>query len=266
MNRHRFLPWSFLILFGISFFSLAQAGTVTNTAKNTATVANSCVINSTQSIGLGVYIPSSGASLQGSGAISLTCTKGDPVSVLPISGGSALSGGGNSLNYSLYTSSSFSQAWGNSTTTSNTYNFWQGMSLDKIYFAHITSNVTLAQCEAFTPGAAVQWGNGNTCDWGYLPNSNGSATYAGLTASGLVVNGVSVVNNNIWNIYVPTATHVSGYTYTIPVLVTGNGVPMSGTSSSIKTPLVFNYYAKVPASQDVPPGTYLDTVTVQVSF
>ena len=265
MNRRHFLRFSLLTLLGISFFSLAQAGTVTNTAKNTATVANSCVINSTQSISLGIYLPSSGAPLQGSGAISLTCTKGDAVSVLPISGGSALSGGGSSLNYALYTSSSFSQIWGAPTIISNTYDFTQRTSSSVIYFAHISYNLTLSQCEAKTPGVAVQWGTA-ACYWGYLSSSSGAAGQAGLSGSGLVVNGVSVVNNSVWNIYVPSATKVSGYTYTIPVSVSGSNAPISGTSASLKTPLVFNYYAKVPASQDVPPGTYLDTVTVQVNF
>ena len=263
MNRRHFLPWSFLTLLGISFFSLAQAGTVTNTAKNTATVANSCVINSTQSIALGAYIPSSGASLQGSGSISLTCTKGDAVSVLLDSGGNALSGNGSSLNYALYTDSGFSQIFGKgaSYTTANLSNL--------VYYNAGPYPVSLAQCAALANNTIYSYYTPSSrCFYGYSPSST-STNYGtdGLaTGSGLVVGNTTVTSTtNYMTIYLPAGSvNTGGTNYTFAIQNTGS--PLTGASSSVKNPIVLTYYAKVPASQDVPPGTYLDTVTLQVNF
>ncbi len=41
---------------------------------------------------------------------------------------------------------------------------------------------------------------------------------------------------------------------------------VSSTSTGVATPATLNVYGRVPAAQDVPAGTYTDTVTVSVTF
>lgn len=41
---------------------------------------------------------------------------------------------------------------------------------------------------------------------------------------------------------------------------------MSAVSAGVTTPVVLTFYAKVPPGQDVAPGSYNDTVMVQVAF
>ena len=280
----RFLKsFSFLCLFfSLGFTSTAFAGTKTQNISTSSTVNNSCKINSTDNITLGNYNPSSAMGLEGTGAIHLICTKGTTVSALPSSGGVTLSGGAGSLNYHLYTNSSLSTIWGSTTYTYITYDF---SSSTNVASDNIT-NTTFAQCQSYAQGAAFYWTTTNVCTLN-LGAPNGTCYHSSPTTSCYIASGaintVSLISlsssgtqtllragNTCTScaVYIPQSksTLVSGYTYTIPNTVSGTGQSISGVSSNVQNPVVLTYYASIPGSQDIPPGTYLDTVTVQVNF
>ena len=97
----------------------AQAGTATGTFQVTATVVNSCKINSAGALAFGNYDPTSASPTTGSSQISVNCTKGDVYTIAlnyGANGGSAANrimsdGAGNNLNYNLYTDSGYTLVW-----------------------------------------------------------------------------------------------------------------------------------------------------------
>jgi spore coat protein U-like protein len=105
----------------------AHAGTATGTFTVTATVVNSCVLNSAGNLGFGNYDPTSATNTTGSSSISVNCTKGDAYTIAlnyGANGGSATNrimsdGAGDSLNYNLYTDSGYTLVW-NSTCGAGT--------------------------------------------------------------------------------------------------------------------------------------------------
>lgn len=239
------------------------------TLGSSASVVASCVIKSTGSINLGQYVPTSGSALQGSGQLALTCTKGDAVSVAPVSGGTTLSGGGASLSYALYADAAATKMWGSGPT-------YAQVNFDaNVYFTH---EVTLgasnqSQCTALAAGGLYVWNptSNGLCWYGWAPSGTTAYYSNGLNvaANTLYVGGAFVAGGNDGNYLIaPTGTTrvgTTGYVYNT-VVATGTGNALTGTSAGVATPLTLTYYAKVPAGQDVSAGAYTDTVTVQVSF
>lgn len=266
------LAWAAVTLAGPTL----AAGPKTQSLAASTSVVASCVIQSTNSINLGTYVPASGAALTGSGQISLKCTKGDAVAVVPTAGGTTMTGSKGSLSYGLYTSSSYAQVWGGPTFSYETLNF---STTTLYYFAHDQNNTSMAQCIALSGGTMAEWqssavsssfGAGN-CAWSLMTGStNGWAAYGDLGNKSLynTTTGTYAITTggNYQMILASSTTNTSGSNWSIPVGTAGGGLSITGTSASVATPLVFTYYAKVPASQDVPAGAYTDTVTVQVAF
>lgn len=97
----------------------AHAGTATNTFAVTATVVNSCAINSAGALAFGNYDPTSAVNTTGSSTINVNCTKGDVYTIAlnyGANGGSAANrimtdGSGDNLNYNLYTNSVYTLVW-----------------------------------------------------------------------------------------------------------------------------------------------------------
>ena len=294
-TRSRLLP--LIPLLGLPLLSLsllglplnAVAGSVKSSFQPSTTVANSCVINSTSNLSFGGYIPSNAAPLQTSGQISLNCTKGASVSVVPASGGSALNGSGGTLSYGIYIDSGMTQLWKG--TVLATYN--NGVNQDAYfkYSVNLNGRLDLAQLQAavsnFNPNTAYGYMYDPTndvthLDYGYLAQSSSvptgaqAAVYAPagqvLNKSGSLLWMVSdpyniplSSNGSVpWTIVLPTNSQVSSNIYSF-----SNGVApvaLTGTSTSVKQAMNMTYYSKIPPNQDVAPGTYTDTVMVQVNF
>ncbi|MGH8306663.1 MAG: Csu type fimbrial protein [Gammaproteobacteria bacterium] len=94
----------------------AQAGTTTTFAV-TATVVNSCVINSASAMAFGNYDVNSGTAVTGTSSINVNCTKGDGYTIALSYGGTGTAANrimvnaGNNLNYNLYTDSGYTTVW-----------------------------------------------------------------------------------------------------------------------------------------------------------
>lgn len=107
----------------------AHAGTATTTFSVTATVVNSCAINSAGNLAFGNYDPTSATATNGSSSISVNCTKGDAYTIAlnyGANGGSAtnriMSDGASTpdlLNYNLYTDSTHGNVWNSSCGAGN---------------------------------------------------------------------------------------------------------------------------------------------------
>ncbi|MGH8278004.1 MAG: Csu type fimbrial protein [Gammaproteobacteria bacterium] len=96
----------------------AHAGTSAGTFSVTATVVNSCVINSAGNLAFGNYDPNSATPTTGSSSIKVNCTKGDAYTIAlnyGANGGSATNrimvSGTNQLDYNLYTDTGYSNVW-----------------------------------------------------------------------------------------------------------------------------------------------------------
>lgn len=96
----------------------AHAGTATSTFAVTATVVNSCVINSATALAFPNYDVNSATATTGSSTINVNCTKGDAYTIAlnyGANGGSAANrimvSGANQLNYNLYTDSGYTKVW-----------------------------------------------------------------------------------------------------------------------------------------------------------
>jgi spore coat protein U-like protein len=249
--------------------ALATTGTQKSTLSATAAVANSCLVQSAQAISFGSYNPTSATATIGSGQLSLRCTKGDVVSVVPISGGTTMKGASANLSYSLYTTSGLSSVWGSPTASFSTLNVWGS----NTYFANVVSlaSDTLANCQALSPNSIVYVHSyeDNKCYYGYQGTGSGTNQIQASGHSALFINGTlqsSTSNGSNQNYYAaPSGSLVSGTTFSIQTGTSG-AVSLSATSASVNTPVVLTYYASVPGAQDVPAGAYTDTVIVQVSF
>ena len=104
----------------------AYAGTATTTFQVTATVVNSCKINSAGNLGFGNYDPTNATNVTGNSTISVNCTKGDVYTIAldyGANGGSAanriMASGANNLNYNLYTDVGLTKVWNNSCGVGN---------------------------------------------------------------------------------------------------------------------------------------------------
>ncbi len=105
----------------------AQAGNTTTTFAVTATVVNSCVINSASALGFGNYDVNLGSAVNGTSTINVNCTKGDAYTIAldyGAHGGTAANRimqdtGTDTLNYNLYTDSAHTLVWNSSCGAGN---------------------------------------------------------------------------------------------------------------------------------------------------
>lgn len=103
----------------------AHAGTTTGTFAVTATVVNSCVINSATALAFPNYDVNAVPATTGSSTINVNCTKGDTYTIALSYGGTGTAAnrimvsGVNNLNYNLYTDSGYTKVWNNSCTVGN---------------------------------------------------------------------------------------------------------------------------------------------------
>lgn len=254
----------------------AWASSVNGAQAVNSSVVNSCVINTLDSVSLGTYQPLNTSPATGMGQVHLTCTKNAAVSTIPSSGGSSMTGPSGSIAYALYIDSSFTKIWGGATYSYATYDF---AATNTPVNVNLSQGVSFASCQQLGNGLIFFY-NPTKSLCAYNFNSSDPSAIL-LTFSGSTINLTSytstgsqttlnVASNNVTgsSFYIPSelSSQVSGLTYTVPVAITGNAQALSGTSTSVKTPLVLTYYAKAPAQQDVTPGTYVDTVTVSVTF
>ncbi len=107
--------------------SNVYAGSATSSLSVSATVASNCTI-STSALSFGSYDPivaNATANLDGTGTVTITCTKGAVTTVGLDLGGNAsgttrrMASGTERLSYELYKDSSRSSVWGNSGTDLN---------------------------------------------------------------------------------------------------------------------------------------------------
>lgn len=109
---------------GLCALPAAEAATASGTLTVTASVASVCLI-SNGTLAFGSYDPTSGAALNGSTTVTLTCTLGTPYQIgLDAGAGSGatvalrkLSSGGNTLGYRLFRDASRTLNWGNTPGT-----------------------------------------------------------------------------------------------------------------------------------------------------
>jgi spore coat protein U-like protein len=121
MNRSLRLTLALVAVLGAG---AAYAATETDTFDVTATVVKKCKIAAT-GIVIGNYDPLDPAATPGSGTITVTCTKGATYTVALDDGGAAVAGvramqgGGDRLEYKLYSDSARTTEWNTTTTVSN---------------------------------------------------------------------------------------------------------------------------------------------------
>jgi spore coat protein U-like protein len=112
---------------GAGWLSTTSAATVTANVTVTATVTSNCLVNA-GAVAFGNYDPfgtNDTANLDVDGSFSLRCTRGTPA-VLSLSNGGNFSGGtrrmsaggGNFLNYQLYTTAARTTVWNTTNTVS----------------------------------------------------------------------------------------------------------------------------------------------------
>ncbi len=94
-----------------------DAATTSGTMPVTATVSSSCVV-STSAVAFGSYNPTGGSQLDGTGTVSVTCTKDTSYTVALDGGGQgavasrAMLSGANLLTYQLYSDAARTTVWG----------------------------------------------------------------------------------------------------------------------------------------------------------
>jgi len=102
----------------------ALAGSSSTSMAVSASVATNCVFKNSPSIGFGTYDTITGAEVNGTGTISIACTKGTVATIALDNGGNhsnatgtqrAMKSGSNYLNYDIFQDSAFGTFWGTST-------------------------------------------------------------------------------------------------------------------------------------------------------
>lgn len=108
----------------------AHAGTTTSTFGVSATVVNTCVVNSAGALAFGSYNPLNATNTTGSSVISVNCTKGDAYTIALNDGlygtsdtTRAMSDGAtptpDKLAYQIYTNNTYTTVWNSSCTAGN---------------------------------------------------------------------------------------------------------------------------------------------------
>lgn len=260
---------------GLGLASSGAFAAVSGTSAVTSAVASSCRLVSLDSLSFGTYSPISGTAGVSNGVLSLACTKKTAVSASPISGGSTLHGTSGNLNYAIYADSGMSKVWGAPTVNTVSINYYTGNGANFIYFTSKSFQASFTACASVANGTLFNYySNGGACYTNYssTPTSYGISNVSQgtglsiMTSSGGATLLASKSVSTYGMFYVPYGSpQTAAYTYTTPVSM-GAAVALTGTSSSVNTPMNLTYYAKVPANQDVSAGVYTDTVTVQVNF
>lgn len=107
--------------------AVAIAATATTTFQVTATVISVCTVNATD-LAFGNYDASAGAPNDNSSTVNVTCSNGTPYTVALDAGTGAgatvavrrMSNGGNTLDYSMYTTAGRTTVWGDGTSGTST--------------------------------------------------------------------------------------------------------------------------------------------------
>lgn len=102
----------------------AQAGSSTGILMATITIKANCHLTATSEVSFGTVDPTTPSNVSGAGSISVACTKGTTISSIVLNqgnnfGGSARrmsDGAGDFVAYELYTDSSHTTLWGDSTS------------------------------------------------------------------------------------------------------------------------------------------------------
>jgi spore coat protein U-like protein len=128
MNK-QILKSTLIAAAGLLFANSAMAaGTDTATFQVTATVADSCLVSATP-LAFGAYDPNAATDNEATSTITATCTEGTDYTLaldFGSNGGSAtdttraMLGGGNYLDYELYSDSSHATDWNATTTVAST--------------------------------------------------------------------------------------------------------------------------------------------------
>jgi len=274
--RPRYLPLAGALLLALVGSASQAASPVHLSGAVTSTVPKSCVIKSADDINFGAYSPISGNPGQASGVVKVRCTKGAAVSLAATTGGSAMVGPGGNLAYALYIDAGYSKQWGASATA-----FVPVSPLSPsthLYFSSVISGLSAAQCRnvAISSGYASLYGGTPTgtsgvCYTNSTPpastmnyNFTGSTTYYISDAS----TGTTLRPGTAGSTYnlPPGYTTTGSFTYSIPNGPSSQLNLLTGTSTTGLSDLPFTYYAKVPASQNLPAGSYMDTVIIQATF
>ena len=253
----------FLLSLGLVLPRLTLANSVSGSVAANVAVANDCQIETLDSLDMGAYQPLSGTPLVGSGQISLKCTKGAAVSVIPTSGGKAMTGTGGSLTYGLYTDSALSKVWGSGFAYINV-----NLNSTEIYFNN-QATTSESNCRTLANGLTYTYYSPSSRCYYNLTNAATNFFEAPATSAGNSVvyyNGQVIYRGTMSTWYFPDNTVYSGGNYILQTTTSGVANPLQGTSASANTPISLNYYVSVPAQQDVSPGVYSDTVLVQVDF
>jgi len=133
-----------------AFSSAAWAGTATSSLSVSATVTGNCTV-STSAVGFGSINPLSGANVDATGGITVTCTNGTPwTAAAGVGGGTGatfasrlMTSGANTLTYSLYTNSGRTTIWGDGTgITATVGNTGTGSAQSVTIFGRVPSGQT----------------------------------------------------------------------------------------------------------------------------
>lgn len=131
---------------------IAQAATETTSFTVSATVIDACQNLTAENINFGNYNPLASNNTDATSNVQITCTNNTSYSVALSAGASGSyntrqlsDGGSNTLNYNLYTNSSYSSVWGDGTGNSSTINQTGSGSQDNItVYGRITAGQSVA--------------------------------------------------------------------------------------------------------------------------
>jgi spore coat protein U-like protein len=240
--------------------SMAAHATTTPVSGNepvSSSVSNDCVIDTANSLSFGAYDPTSGMANTANSSFILQCTKGTAYSVT-VNGGlhsSAMQGAGGLLNYALYEDAAMSQSWGQGYVISNISS--TGYTCINTGY---TSYGTLAALQTFADTATYAFTYNYFSGHGYDVHQVYGQSATSSCAKGSAESTSSYAS-------VTDGDAVTADTSGAHHLVNpGLGQSITGTSAGVHTAIDVPFYGKVPANQDLAPGSYSDTVTLIVSF
>lgn len=141
----------------------AQADTANSNLSVSATVTNNCTV-STGAVAFGSVNTIGGANIDGTGSLSVTCTKGAGwTAAAGVGGGTGatfatrkMAAGTDLLNYTLYTDSSRSSVWGNGTgSTAQFSGSGTGSAQSSTIYGRVPSGQTSVPAGSYTDTVAV---------------------------------------------------------------------------------------------------------------
>lgn len=141
----------------------AYGANVNTTLTVKADVEANCTVSAGE-LNFGAVNPLSGSNVDGSSALTVTCTNGTPWSASAgLGSGSGasytnrrLTSGANTLNYNLYTSSSYGTVWGDGTGTTGTISgTGSGSAQNNTIYGRIPSGQTTARTGNYTDSVSI---------------------------------------------------------------------------------------------------------------